>query len=100
MQGFLDILAIFVLPTRPSRNTPEAHRNVCIRIERTAAREQGGRKTVTTIEDYTSATGSMVSADPGGVVVGSEPSAEPNLAAAEADTQVVAEHSREQRAHS
>ena len=46
------------------------------------------------MEEYTSATGSMGSADPGGVAVGPEPSAELSLAAAGADVQAVAASSR------
>ena len=57
-----------------------------MRREKTADRG-GGKETVSTMEEYTSATGSMGSPDPGGVAVGSEPSAGPNLAAAEADIQ-------------
>ena len=53
---------------------------------------------MSTMEEQTSATGSMGSAGPGGVAVGSETSAEPSLAAAEADTQAVAAPSRVQRA--
>ena len=53
---------------------------------------------MSTMEEDTSATGSMGSADPGGVAVGSEPSAEPSLAAADADIQSVVAPSRVQRA--
>lgn len=50
------------------------------------------------MEEYTTATDSMGSADPGGGAVGSKPSAEPSLAAAEADMQGVAAPSRVKRA--
>ena len=53
---------------------------------------------MSTMKGNTSATGSMGSVDPGGVAIGSEPSAEPSPAAADADIQAVAAPSRVQRA--
>ena len=46
---------------------------------------EGEEGRLSTMVKDTSATGSMGSQDPGGVTVRSEPSAEPSLAAAEAD---------------
>ena len=43
----------------------------------------GGRETVSTMEEDTSASGSMGSADPGGIAAGSEPLAKPSLGTAE-----------------